>query len=384
MQFKENVFFPFIEKSDIDAVNECLEVGWLGQGSYTREFEEKVRQHIECHDRFVVAVSTCYAALHLALVLTGVKKGDEIITPSLNNVADFQAIEHTGASIVFCDILPDTLCIDLDKAEALITPRTKAIIVMDYACWQVDHEKAQALAKKYDIKIIHDAAHSFGWRYKSKMVGSFSDFTAFSFDPVKAVTCIDGGILIVQSEHEQKLAQELRILGMGQSVEVNYQNRRAWSYDVHRTGFRYHLVSVHAALGLAQLNKLESIAQKRRDLFGLYSEHLASIPQLTLPRTKLSDVIPLLYVIRVAAEARDELRKKLHDEGFETGLHWKPGHLYSYFADRTRGPLSVTDQVYSEFLSLPFHPKVNAESVQAIAAICREVLSHHPICSLEG
>ncbi len=372
MQYKETVFGSFIEQVDLDAVSKALELGWLGQGSYTKEFEDKAQAYCQASDRYFVGVSTGYAAIHLALVLAGVKKGDEVITPSLNNIADFQAIEHTGADIVFCDSRDDNFCIDLDKAEQLITPRTKAIIIIDYGCWQPDYEKAEYLAKTYNLRIIHDACHSFGWKYKGKMIGSFSDFAAFSFDPVKTITCIDGGILAVKTEEEQRHAQELRIMGMTQPSAVNYQNRRAWGYDVTKEGFRYHLANVHAALGIAQLEKIDRITAIQRSLFELYTQELSGIEEMRIPHCNLDDIIPLLYVPRLPKDRRDEFRKVMQEQGFETGTHWKPGHLFTYFSDRKKGDLTVINNIYEEFVSLPFHCRVKPESIKEIGTLCKK------------
>ena len=178
------VFKPLIETDEIDASTKALELGWLGMGSYVGEFEEAIQEFIGASDRYVAAVSTGHAALHLGLLVADLKPGDEVITPSFNNIADFQAILATGATPVFCDINNDTLCIDLDKAEELVTPKTKAVTVMDYDCVLCDHDRVAEFAEKHNVRIIHDAAHSLGSRYKGKMIGSFSDICMFSFDPV--------------------------------------------------------------------------------------------------------------------------------------------------------------------------------------------------------
>jgi dTDP-4-amino-4,6-dideoxygalactose transaminase len=152
----------------------------------------------------------------LGLIIAGVGPGDEVITPSFNNIADFQAVLATGASIVFCDIDDKSLCIDLSKAESLITEKTKAMIVMDYDCVLCDHDRINELARKYKIRIVHDAAHAFGSKYRGKLIGSFSDICMFSFDPVKTITCIDGGALVVKNKREVEILHEMRLVGMGQ------------------------------------------------------------------------------------------------------------------------------------------------------------------------
>jgi Predicted pyridoxal phosphate-dependent enzyme apparently involved in regulation of cell wall biogenesis len=201
-------------------------------GSYVGQFEEACKEYLGCRDRHVAAVSTGHAALHLAMIIAGVGPGDEVITPSFNNAADFQAILAVGATPVFCDIDDDTLCIDLNRAEELVTERTKAVIVMDYDCILCDHDGVAQFAERHHLRVIHDAAHAFGSDYGGRKVGSFSDITMFSFDPVKTLTCIDGGLLVVKTEEELRAIHELRLVGMCQPAKVMYTNARAWTYDV--------------------------------------------------------------------------------------------------------------------------------------------------------
>src|SRR5712664_2151887 len=244
------VFKPLIEQEEIAASTAALELGWLGMGSYVGQFEESIKNFIGASDRYVAAVNTGHAALHLALLVAGVGPGDEVITPSFNNAADFQAILATGAAPVFCDVDPDSLCIDMDKAELLVTPRTKVIIVMDYDCVLCDHRRIAEFARQHNVRVLHDAAHAFGSKYEGRMVGSFSDICVFSFDPVKTITCIDGGVVVVRTEDELKKLHEMRLIGMTQPSTVMYQNQRAWTYDMKEIGFRYHMANLHAAIGL--------------------------------------------------------------------------------------------------------------------------------------
>lgn len=361
------VFKPLIEKEEIDASRESLELGWLGMGSYVSAFEEKVKEIIGAEDRYVAAVSTGTAGLHIALLVAGVGPGDEVIVSSFNCSADFQAIGWVNAEMVFCDCDDITLEIDLKRAEELITPKTKAMIVMDYDCILCDHDAIAAFAKKHNIRIIHDAAHSFGSSYKGKMVGSFSDICVFSHDPVKTVTCLDGGTVVVKTAEELKYVHELRLLGMQQPASVMYQNQRAWTFDVERVGFRYHMLNMHAAIGLAQLSKLDVISETRRAASRHYNALLKDLPLVRVPRTDFEGVNPFLYYIRVPEEHRDNLRAELKANGVDTGIHWQPGHLFSLWKDCKAGDLSVTNKVGKEILSLPLHSKIPLSVVQEVA-----------------
>ena len=362
------VFKPLIEDEEFAAVRAALELGWLGMGSYVSDFEKAILDTLGRPARHVAAVSTGHAALHLAMLVAGVGPGDEVITAAFNNVADFQAILAVGGQPVFCDISDDTLCIDLDKAAALVSKRTKAIIVMDYDCVLCDHDRVASFAATHGVRVIHDAAHAFGSKYKGRMIGSFSDIAMFSFDPVKTITCIDGGAVVVKTPEELAALHEMRLIGMGQPATLMYQNQRAWTYDVKRLGFRYHMANLHAALGCAQIRKLDEIARGRREACRYYSERLGRIGHIQVPKADddFKDTTPFLYYIRVPAARRDALRAHLRESGVDTGIHWQPGHTFSLFANCRHGDLSVTDRASKEVLSLPLHSKMSHETVSAV------------------
>jgi len=362
------VFKPLIESEEINASRESLELGWLGMGSYVSQFEEKVKAIINAPDRYVAAVSTGTAGLHIALLVAGVQPGDEVIVAAFNCSADFQAIGWVGAEMVFCDCDDDTLELDLQKAELLVTAKTKAIIVMDYDCVLSNHDEIAAFAQRHQLRVIHDAAHAFGSSYKGKMVGSFSDICVFSHDPVKTITCLDGGTVVVRTEAELKYVHELRLLGMQQPATVMYQNQRAWTFDVERVGFRYHMLNMHAAIGLAQLGKLDVIAETRRQASRKYNELLAGLPLVRTPNTDFEGVNPFLYYIRVPEQHRNDLRDYLKAHGVDTGIHWQPGHLFSLWKNCRAGDLSVTDKVGKEILSLPLHSKMSLETVAQVVS----------------
>lgn len=360
------MFKPLIEAEEINASREALELGWLGMGSYVSQFEDKVAQILDLQDRHVAAVSTGTAGLHVALLLAGVGPGDEVIVSAFNCSADYQAIDWVGADLVFCDCRDDSLELDLEKAELLVSHRTKAIITMDYDCIISDHDQIEDFATRHGLRVIHDAAHSFGSKYKGKMVGSFSDICVFSHDPVKTITCLDGGTVVVRTEAELVRLHELRLLGMQQPAAVMYQNKRAWTFDVERVGFRYHMINMHAAVGLAQLGKLETIRSTRQNASRLYNRLLAEVSEVRTPKTDFLDVNPFLYYIRVAAEHRDNLRSFLKERDVDTGIHWQPGHWFTLWKGRRAGDLSVTDKVGHEILSLPLHSKMPEESVRRV------------------
>lgn len=369
------VFRPLIEDEEIDAAVRSLRQGWLGMGASVGEFERALKSYLGCQDRHVVALSTGHAALHLAMMIIGLKPGDEVITPSFNNIADFQAIMAVGASPVLCDIREDTLCIDVEKASRLITPRTKAIIAMDYDCFLADHDAVSALADRHGLRIVHDAAHSLGSYYKGRMVGTFSDLCMFSFDPVKTVTCIDGGALVVRSQEELEALHEMRLVGMGQPASVMYQNKRAWTYDVKQLGFRYHLTNLHASIGLSQLSKMDRITKVRQDACRLYAKLLSEVTEVKAPDTDFSSVTPFLYYIRVPETRRSALQQYLHARGIDTGIHWQPGHWFTFLKNSRRGDLEVTERVGKTVLSLPLSSQITEDQVTRIVLAIKQFFS---------
>ena len=366
------VFKPLIQDNEIQAAVESLKLGWLGMGKDVGHFEDLLSQAVGAREKHVIALSTGHAALHLGLLLAGVRRGDEVITPSFNNVSDFQAILAVGAEPVFCDIDSDTLCIDLDQVEGLISPKTKAIIVMDYDCILCDHDRVKGLADKYKLRVIHDAAHSIGSKYKGRPVGSFSDICMFSFDPVKTLTCIDGGALVVKTEEEKKALYEMRLIGMSQPAHIMYQNKRAWTYDVSRLGFRYHMANLHAAIGVKQLAKLNDIRRTRVSTCMFYNKTLTQIKEVTVPKSDFEGICPFLYYIRVPMECRDDLREYLLSKGVETGIHWQPGHLFDLFKGCRAGSLQVTERVGKEIISLPLHSYMDKHASERVVSVINE------------
>ncbi len=363
------VFKPFIEEEEINAAKEALEMGWLGMGSYVNEFEKEITKICNLNDekkRNVVAVSTGHAALHLSLLSIGVSEGDEVITPSFNNAADFQAIKACGAEPVFVDIFEDTLCIDVTKIESLITEKTKCIIAMDYDIFLCDHDELKRISEERNIPILHDAAHSFGSSYKGKPIGNQHQYTIFSFDPVKSVTAIDGGAIIVEGDGKTEDLHSKRLIGMTQSASRMYTNSRAWKYDVKDLGYRYHLANLHACIGLAQLRKIDLIRSRRQNICRTYSKELQEIEGIIAPITDFSKIMPFLYYIRVKGGKRDRLRKHLEKNKIDTGIHWQPGHHFSYFKKCRFENLDITEKISSEIVSLPLYTSMSENELQLV------------------
>lgn len=361
------VFKPLVGSDEVEAASRSLIGGWHGMGASVGEFENELENFLQLQDRSVVALSTGHAALHLAMLLCEIGDGDEVITPSFNNVADLQAIMAVGARPVFCDIDEETLCIDLSKAQELVGPKTRAIIAMDFGCQLVDHEHLGSFASSNKLRVIHDAAHSFGSRYKGKMVGSFSDICMFSFDPVKTITCIDGGALVVKTKEDVAALQEMRLIGMNQPASIMYGNNRAWTYGVSRIGYRYHLANLHAEIGRCQLGKISRIEASRRSSSALYNQILQDVKEVVLPKQSFEEVVPFIYYIRVPSQSRSGFREFLREHGVDTGIHWQPGHTFELFRNSRCGNLEVTNRISQEIVTLPLHSEMLEEDIYTVS-----------------
>jgi len=360
------VFAPHIHVDTLKHLTDALNIGWLGMGSITKEFEDRIASFLELSNRYVVATNTGTSALHIALLVAGVGPGDEVITPSFNYVADHQAIRMTGANVVMCDIRDDNLGIDCDKAELLITKKTKAIIPLHFAGLPCDQTAVYRLAEKYGLRVIEDAMHAFGTTINGRKIGSYGDITCFSFDPVKIITSIDGGCVVVNSLEEVQRLHHLRLLGVDKDTTERYKNKRAWDYDVVSEGYRYHLTNIMASIGVSQIKRVEEFIASRQKICQAYSATFGKIDGLKVPPTDFRNVSPFIYSLRVLNGQREALIAHLQERQIDTGIHFIPVHQHTYFANARRGDMSVTDQVVKEVLTLPLHSNMKPEWVERV------------------
>jgi dTDP-4-amino-4,6-dideoxygalactose transaminase len=362
------VFRPTIGEDTLKAVSDAFDVGWLGMGAATAAFEQAISERIGAGDRNVVATNTGTSALHIAVVVAGIGPGDEVIVPSFNFVADHQAISAEGAFPVFCDIREENLGIDPDSAEALISGRTKAIMPLHFAGVPCDLDLVYALAEAHGLRVIEDATHAFGTLYRGKTIGGFGDLTCFSFDPVKIITSIDGGAVVLPPGDELERAKHLRLLGIDSDTELRYRNKRAWDYDVVSKGFRYHLTNINASIGLSQLARIYEFMSSRQLSCRLYNELLSGLPGIRIPKTNFEGISPFIYTIRVLDGKREALIEHLRANGVATGIHFMPAHAYTYYRGCRRGDMTVTERISSQILTLPLHSEMRAETIERISA----------------
>lgn len=360
------VFVPCTGIDTLKHVTDAFDVGWLGMGASTKEFEERIAAFLELENRYVVATNTGTSALHMALLVAGIKPGDEVITTSFNYVADHQAIELAGGQVVMSDIRDDNLGIDVEKAESLVTERTKAIIPLHFAGIPCDQEGVYRLAKRHNLRVIEDAMHGFGTRIGGRRIGSYGDITCFSFDPVKIVTSIDGGCVIVNTAEEVEQLGRYRFLGVDKEAEERYKNQRSWEYDVLGPGFRYHLTNILASIGISQIKRAEEFIRTRTNVCRRYNAAFSKVEGLRVPATDFEDVSPFIYSLRVLDGRREPLMQHLRERKIATGIHFIPVHEHTYFKSARRTDMTVTDRVVTEVLTVPLHSNMREDFVERV------------------
>jgi dTDP-4-amino-4,6-dideoxygalactose transaminase len=363
---------PDIEQAAVDA----LRVGWLGMGRTSQQFEERIGEFLGLDTRSVVSTNSCTEAIHIAARMIGLGAGDEVICPSFTYVAGHQAISRTGAEVVFCDIEPRNLSIDPDEVRKLITPRTRAILAVDYLGLPAQIDELCAIGREFGLRVIEDAAHAFGSASDGRMIGSFGDITCFSFGPVKTITTLEGGAVVTPSAADLQALHELRHLGIDSDTEARYRNQRNWDFDVVRQGYRCHLGAVPAAIGLAQLKRLPEFIANRQAYCRYYDAAFADLDAVQLFDTDWEAVAPYIYVIRLPdGYSRAALIEHLKRSGVSTGIHFTGAHDFSFYRDCRRGSLTVTESVVDRVLTLPLHSYMDTETLDRVIEGVRSFFS---------
>lgn len=354
------VFRPSLGYEEIGAVSEVLKSGWIGNGPKTKEFENNFLSLIGA--KYAVAVNSATAAIHLAAVLSKLKEGDEVITPSLTFVATNHAIIMQKAVPVFCDVEYDTLCSDPKDIEKKITPKTKAIIIVHYGGHPVYLDPIIKLCKDKNLILIEDCAHAAGSYYKNKHVGTFGDFSCFSFAAIKNLTTGDGGMLVGSSKKNIEYARALSWSGISQSTWERAKGKKLkWQYNVVSVGWKYQMNDIAAAIGLLQLKKLNKNNKKREKITKLYNEELKNISWIELPVVKnFAKSSYHNYVIKVPEKVRDKLSDFLASKGIATSVHYMPSHCYSLYK-KFKAYVPITDRVWRKILLLPIFPDLSVK-----------------------
>ena len=367
-----------INKSDIRAVNRTLNSEWLTIGPLVSKFESKISEIInaEC---FVVSSGT--AALHCAYAAIDLKPGDEVITPPLTFISTQSTAMHFGAKIVFCDIDSRTGNMDHNLVERLITNKTKAITVVDYAGHPAHLQEFRKIADKYNLFLIEDAAHSLGSKYLNFPVGSIADLTTFSFFPTKNITTGEGGA--VASTNSILLDKARKFGRQGLIKEKNrfiYKEDGPWHQEVHKIGLNYRLPDILCALGISQINRINKFKKKRQEIFDTYSAELSNEPLIELPiKEEFADPFWHLYPIRIKAGLRDKLFKELWENNIFVQVNYVPAYFHPVFmqAGYNRGICPISETFYYQEISLPLHYELKKREVKLIIRIIKEFLQQN-------
>ncbi len=374
---------PWIDAQSIQAVVDVLESGWLTRGPRTEAFEKALAEYLGC--RAAIGLNSCTAGLHLALVALGIGPGDEVITSPITFPATANVIVHQGARPVFADVDRDTLNLDPEQVAARITPRTKAILPVHFAGHPCPMGPIIDLARRHRLHVIEDAAHALEAVDAGKKIGTVGHLTAFSFYATKNLTTGEGGMLTTD---DPDLAQRLRILslhGISKSAWTRYTPAGVHEWETLLPGFKYNMFDIQAALGLAQLSRLEEWWRIRRSHAERYRDALMDTPQLTLlgERSGIRHahhlLVVLLRVERLGVNRR-AIMESLKAEGIGTGVHFTSLHVHPYYRDTLSvlpGELPVAEWASPRVLSLPLYPRMTDGDVDRVVGTLQKVLAAH-------
>jgi perosamine synthetase len=374
----------WLDDDDIAAVVAVLRSNWLTTGPKVDEFEQVFAETVGARE--AVAVSSGTAALHAAMYAIGIKPGDEVIVPAMTFVATANCVVYQGGVPVFTDVDPDTLLLDPIQVETKITPRTKAIIAVDYAGQPCDYDALWAIANKYGLMLVADACHALGGTYKGRPVGSLAHLTVFSFHPVKHITTGEGGMV---TTNDSQLAQRMRIF-RNHGITTDHRQREqqgSWFYEMVDLGYNYRITDIQCALGLSQLRKLPAWVKRRQEIAQRYHAAFAEIPAVRPlgVRPEVSHAYHL-YVVRLdltrLRATRAQIFAALRAEGIGVNVHYIPVHLHPFYRKRFgTGPglCPVAEAAYNEIISLPIFPSMTNEDINDVVQAIRKVIAAYTV-----
>lgn len=369
-----------IQQSDIDAIVKVFEQNdMLTTGKYIPEFESKICDYSGV--KYGLAVNSGTAALHLATFALDIKHGDEVIVPAISFVASSNCVLYQQGKPVFCDINPDTLCIDYKKIENLITEKTKAIILVDMCGQPCDFDSIKQIADNYGLKIIHDAAHSIGSVYKGQKVGSYADITCFSFHPVKNITTCEGGMMVTNNEEYYKRALAFRTHGISRDFKQR-EKQNTHYYAMQYLGFNYRIPDVLCALGISQLKRLDEFITRRNQIAIKYNNLLKEYSDYIIPLTNNYYSAYHIYVVKLNVEkigkSRDEIFKLLKESGIGVNVHYMPIYLHPYYQDLgyIQGLCIEAEKVYEQIITLPIFPLLTDNEIEFVCNKIIEIIKN--------
>lgn len=373
---------PVIGDDEVNAVVETLRSSWITTGPKTKEFEKKFAEKFGAPA--ALAVNSCTAALHTALVGLGIGPGDEVITTPMTFCSTVNVIEQVGARPVLVDVEPDTLNIDPDKVEDAVTAKTKAIMPVHYSGHPVDLDAVYDIAKRHNLFVVEDAAHAVSAQYKGRYIGSGGTIAAFSFYATKNMTTAEGGMLTGTPDFVEK-CRIISLHGMSRDAWNRYSKEGSWYYEVLLPGFKYNMTDIQASLGLVQLEKLESFQLRRAEIVAKYNQEFKNYDALEIPVAKAEvEHAWHLYVLKLNLQAlrinRNQFIEELKVRNIGTSVHFIPIHLHPYYRDKygyKPEDFPVAFNNYQRILSLPLHAGLSDNDVQDVIAAVVEIVKKY-------
>jgi dTDP-4-amino-4,6-dideoxygalactose transaminase len=372
---------PWTDSREASKVAKAVRSGWLTTGPLVRELEQKIARYVGA--RHAVALNSCTAALHLALVAAGIGPGDEVITSPYTFAATGETILYLGARPVFADIDARTLNIDPREVERAVTRRTRAIVPVHIAGLPSHTRALGRLARKHRLWLIDDAAHALGTKVGAKHIGSLSDVTCFSFYATKNLTTGEGGMVTLNDGRLADRVRRLSLHGLSHDAWNRYSRAGSWRYDVVEVGYKDNMTDVAAAIGLAQFEKFGEMQRRRKRLAAYYDRSLGPLEAFELPaRIPGTTHAWHLYILRlrpgILRVGRDEVVELLRRRGIGTSVHFQPLHLFSFYRKRfgyRAGSFPHTERESSRAISLPLYPGLRmsqaARIVQELSELSR-------------
>lgn len=373
----------YIDEEDVAAVVAALKDPILTCGPKIAQLENMLCEITGA--KYAVAVSNGTAALHIAAMAAGIQQGDEVIVSPITFAASANCVLYCGGTPVFADIKSDTFNIDPASIRKLITPKTKAVVAVDFTGQAVELEEIRAICREHNLTLIEDAAHSMGTKYKGCPVGSIADMTTFSFHPVKTVTCGEGGAVTTNDEELYRRLRLYRSHGITRDVnEMVHPTDAGWYNEQVTLGYNYRITDIQAALLMSQLKKLPIFSSKRREVVAKYNEAFKDIPQIHIQREiEESDTTRHLYILRLNLELMNCDRRQffdaLHAENICAQVHYLPVYWHSYYEKLgyEKGLCPNAEKYYMESMSLPLFYTMTDEDIQDVIRAVKKLIDYY-------
>ena len=368
-----NVYQPTLGKEELDALQEVFESNWLGKGKRVAEFEEKYAGHLGTSKDLVLTTNCCSEGLFSSMHLLDIQPGDEVIVPAISFIGAGNAVCAHGAKLVLCDVDPRTLNARAEDIEKVITPKSKAILLLHYGGIPCEMDEIMALAKKYNLKVIEDAAAGVCSRYKGKAVGTIGDMGMWSFDAMKILVCGDGAMLHFNTPELRHKAD--RWLYFGLETKSGYENSIAqkwWEFDISSFGHRAIMNDVTAAMALEQLKKLPMYMEKRKVVADFYNQNLKLFSWIELLPTQPEyiETSYYFYHVQITNGKRDQFAKFLRESGVYTTYRYYPLHRVPGYG--VTGNFPNADYAADNTLNLPIHQSISQDDLNHILAVVKE------------